>query len=303
MKKTVTTLLIMFFTIGTVFAESAGFSSGFEALEHNRDRANSYDNNWQTQWVANVETILSTPINGVEKTNGKVLQVGDSMSYSYAYGLWARNTNNGATAEDADTIAWIHANVNNDDNGWNWSSRGVTAMNNMGWWAGTIDDIYTDARLNDAQFAILMMNVPTSNPIDLSIVEQRVAEFIAVGIVPILSTIPPRTSATFDIERGNPYNTALRALAQQLSVPLIDYSKEILLRRPNGTWENTLIGNDGVHPSGGVNGYSPSSNPYLPGGDPDTHTTGDAALNSGYLLRTWLAVQKMQEIKALTISE
>ena len=78
----------------------------------------------------------------------------------------------------------------------------------------------------------------------------------------------------------------------------IDYSKEIHLRRPNGTWENTLIGNDGMHPSGGVNGFGPDSDPYTPGGNPVTHTTGDAALNSGYLLRTWLSVQKMQEIKA-----
>lgn len=113
-----------------------------------------------------------------------------------------------------------------------------------------------------------------------------------------MMTIGKRTSATFDIELGNPYNTALRALAQQLELPLIDYSKEILLRRPDGTWENTLIGNGGVHPSGGFNGYNPSSNPYTPGGDPITHTTGDAALNSGYLLRTWLAVQKMQDIRA-----
>ena len=139
--------------------------------------------------------------------------------------------------------------------------------------------------------------MPTLDPNNLTIVRNRIDQFIAVGIVPVLSTIPPRTAPDFDTNLGDPYNEALRALAQELSLPLIDFSKELLLRRPDGTWANTLISSDGVHPSGGVNGYTQISDPYTDGGDASTHTTGDATLNSGYLLRTWLTVQKIKEIK------
>ena len=254
-------------------------------------RANSYDDAWESAWVAKAKTILSTPVSGITKTGGKVLQVGDSMTYSFAYGDWARHKT-GATASDLDTINWMHAGAFDSTDGWSLSSDGTTAMNNAGWDSGFVDNIFVTADLNDAQFAVVMFNVN-----DMTFIKSRINEFIAAGIVPVLSTIPPRTDPVFDTTLGEPYNEALRALAEELSLPLIDYSKEILLRRPNGSWENTLISSDGVHPSGGFNGYSPISDPYADGGDALTHTTGDAALNSGYLLRTWLTVQKMKEIK------
>jgi len=259
----------------------------------NAARANSYDDDWEPAWVANVKAILST---GVGKTPGKVLQVGDSMTYSYAYGNWARHKT-GATASDLDTINWMHAGTSDPAyDGWKLSSDGVTAKNNANWGWNFVDNIFVAPDLNDAQFAVIMFNVN-----DISYVKSRVNEFIAVGIVPVLSTIPPRANLDYNRDKTDPYNLALYALAKELSLPIIDFSKEILLRRPDGTWEKTLIGNesgtDGVHPTGGVNGYSAISDPYADGGDASTHTTGDATLNSGYLLRTWLTVQKMKEIK------
>jgi hypothetical protein len=265
----------------------------------NAARANSYDDPWESAWIARVKTILSTPVPGITKTDGKVLQVGDSMTYSFAYGDWARHKT-GATASDLETINWMHAGAFDTADGWKWSSDGVTAMNNAGWGWGFVDNIFVDPVLNDAQFAVVMFNVN-----DITFVKSRINEFIAAGIVPVLSTIPPRTDLVYNRDKADPYNLALYALAEELSLPLIDFSKEILLRRPNGTWEKTLIGNesgtDGVHPSGGVNGYSPISDPYADGGDASTHTTGNATLNSGYLLRTWLTVQKMKEIKQKVI--
>src|SRR5262249_32001409 len=72
---------------------------------------------------------------------------------------------------------------------------------------------------------------------------------------------------------------------------------EILARRPGTSWQNTLISSDGIHPTASGAGYSPSSDPYTPGGDPATQTTGDACLNDGYLLRSWLTIQKLGEVK------
>jgi len=93
----------------------------------------------------------------------------------------------------------------------------------MGWSSLKVDNIFTFATLNDAQFAFLMMNVPTSDPNDLTIIENRVNQFIAVGIMPVLSTILPRTAPVFDVTLAEPYNEALRALAQRLSLLVIDF--------------------------------------------------------------------------------
>ena len=264
---------------------------------HDASRANSYDDAWESAWIAKVKSILSA---NPGKTAGKVLQVGDSMTFSYAYGDWARHTHSGsatgATVSDVETVNWMHAGVFDATDGWKLSSDGVTAMNNANWGSAFIDNIFVSADLNDAQFAVIMFNVN-----DITFVENRINQFITAGIVPVLSTIPPRTDLDYNRDKADPYNLELIALAEKLSLPIIDYSKEILLRRPNGTWAKTLIGNesgtDGVHPTGGVNGYTAISDPYADGGDPATHTTGDATLNSGYLLRTWLTVQKMKEIK------
>jgi len=45
-------------------------------------------------------------------------------------------------------------------------------------------------------------------------------------------------------------------------------------------------------------GYRADSDPYADGGDALTHTTGAAPLNVGYLLRSWLVVQKLKEVRA-----
>jgi len=266
-------------------------------------RANSYDDAWESAWIANIKTILDA---NQGKYDGKVLQVGDSMTWSMAYGDWARKKDAAtATASDLDTMNWMHAGAYDPADptvakadGWMWSSNGTTAKDNANWGSPFIDNIFVDPDLNDAQFAVIMFNVN-----DIAYVKSRVYKFIDAGIVPVLSTIPPRTNLDYNRDYADPYNLELYALAQELSLPIIDFSKEILLRRPDGTWENTLIGDDGVHPSGPRNGYTPISDPYADGGDATTHTTGDAALNSGYLLRTWLTVQKMKEIKQKVVDQ
>jgi vacuolar-type H+-ATPase subunit F/Vma7 len=185
----------------------------------------------------------------------------------------------------------MHAGTSGNINGWDLSSGGITAEGGMTWDNSKVDNIFTDPTINDAQFAVLMMNVH-----DINYVGQRIDQFIAAGIVPIISTIPPRDHPTYNTTHAQPYNAEVRTLAQQKKIPLIDYWEEILLRRPGTSWINSIIGPDGVHPSG--NEYvDPASDPYAGSGDASTHTTGDAPLNSGYLLRTWLTVQKLKEIK------
>ena len=67
-------------------------------------------------------------------------------------------------------------------------------------------------------------------------------------------------------------NAIIRELAKNLNLPLADFHSECIRRRPEGSWDGTLISRDGVHPSGG------KSNDY-----------SEANLqNCGYALRNWV---------------
>jgi hypothetical protein len=163
------------------------------------------------------------------------------------------------------------------------------------------------AAFNNAQFAVLMLGTndigagrsSTQFSADLdSIVTSLESQHIGV----IISTIPPRAGS--DVTA---YNTAIRSMAQSRGLPLIDFYAEILARQPGTAWNGTLIDSaDGVHPSAqypltGAATYTSSSDPYAVGGDPVTHKTGDACLKVGYLLRSWLTMQKLKEVQSFVV--
>lgn len=263
---------------------------------HDRARANGYDDGWQAAWIAAAKATL---LAGAPKLAGKVLHIGDSMTYSAAYGAWAREaTPAGATADDRAALVWAHAGASGQANGWQLSWQAVTAAGGLAWQSPLIDGLLTDARTRDAQYAVWQLHAPDANPADVSEVRRRVQQFAAAGVVSVLTTVPPRAVAGYDAAVTIPYNAALRALARELQIPIIDLYEEIVLRRPGGTWAGTLISGDGVHLSGTVGSHTPTSDPYATGGDPATHATGAAAAASGYLLRTWLTLSKLAEIRA-----
>ena len=168
-------------------------------------------------------------------------------------------------------------------------------------YAGNIQVDTLVAAFNDAQFAVVMLGTnDPANAGNLSQLNVILDKLEAQHIVPILSTIPPRNDA-FSNDLTIQFNAALASLAQTRSLPLIDYYQEILLRRPGTSWVGTLIASDGIHPTASGAGFSSSSNPYVPGGDAATHTTGDALANVGYLLRSWLTVQKLKEVKLYVV--
>lgn len=77
-----------------------------------------------------------------------------------------------------------------------------------------------------------------------------VDQLIEAGIIPLLTTIPPRVDNA-SYERWVPtLNAALRALAQGRQVPLIDYHRELLPLPDYGLWP------DGVHPAPWYGGES-----------------------------------------------
>jgi MYXO-CTERM domain-containing protein len=150
------------------------------------------------------------------------------------------------------------------------------------------------AAFADAQFAVVMLgtnDAGAGRPVADFTADLTAIVDVLEGrrIVVVLSTIPPRAAG--DV---TPYNAAIRSFAASRGLPLIDYYAEILDRRPGDTWKNTLISGDGVHPTS----VNSAADPYTPGGNPAAHQTGTNATNDGYLLRGWLTVQKLKEVRS-----
>jgi hypothetical protein len=312
----------------------------FTAWGPTKDRANSYDSGWKTAWVDHGRALLGTS----GKTGGFVLEIGDSITHSFAYAAWPIQ-GQGKTAEGAQVMTWARAttwSANSFDvtnkNGWylagadTTSQRGMTSSGGLSLGdflsgccnGGTampattnptiarqliVDPTYTGnlhvdtviAAFGDAQFAVVMLGAnDPGNPYALSDLTTIVDKLEAARILTILSTVPPRNDGISN-QLNVEFNAAVSSLARARSLPLIDFYQEILLRRPGTTWINTLISNDGVHPTANGAGFTLASSPYVPGGDAVTHTTGDALLNVGYLLRSWLTVQKLKEVKRYVI--
>jgi hypothetical protein len=156
------------------------------------------------------------------------------------------------------------------------------------------------AAFERAQIAVLMLG--TNDATAGRSASDFVADLEAIAgalearhIVVVLSTIPPHPSRTGLAEE---YNARIRTLAVARALPLIDFHAEVLARRPGSTWNGTLLGAGDVHPTAQGGGYNSASNPYADGGDAATHRTGEACRNVGYLLRSWLTVQKLKEVRA-----
>jgi len=257
---------------------------------------------------------------GWSGTDGFAVHLGDSITYANGYGQWARY-GSGKTQPDIDICNWLHSSDwpgggNNSASGWYLAAydmpggRSYTAESGIRtdqYISGaadlpSMDEMYTigftnpdGKQYNDAQIAVVMLgtndasgNRQTSAMIaDL---ETIIDKLLDNKIIVALSTLPPKRGDMTDVQN---YNTAIRNLAQTKRLPLIDFYEEVMRRRPGDTWDGTLISSDGVHPSASSGGYLPSSDPYAGNG---------AALSwSGYLLRCWLTVQKIKEIKTEVI--
>lgn len=307
--------------------------------QNDKTRANSYDDAWEANWKAHCQSVLSGATGktaGLVLQVGDSITHSNPYSQWPRYGagktaednavcVWAMTTvafpatnndptntngfylaaadtsgNRGMTASSGiDTTEFVTGNGNGgtampaDTNQSSAAAKvadGTTYTNNL--------NITTVANaFPNAQFAVLMLGTndlgagrATSAFIaDLTtIIDALELKKIAV----VLSTIPPRVSAD-----ATAYNAAIRSLAQSKSLPLIDLYAEILARRPGVTWQNTLIQGDGIHPSS----VNSAADPYTPGGNAATHTTGDNCLSDGYLLRSWLTMQKLKEVKSYVI--
>ncbi len=235
---------------------------------------------------------------------GVVLHVGDSITYANPYGQWARG-GRGQSPQDKKALQWMHCGADDETDGW-WlcrfdhpsGGRSHTAAGGIRLDAmlkgGTRGMLSLEKMLDkySPQIVVLMLGSNDASAPrprhdfqrDMSTAVQQILDHRAVCI---LSTIPPRAGR---LQVTAAYNDAVRRLARQKKLPLIDFEREILMRRPHD-WHGTLIGPDGTHPSASVQKnadekITPSSRP-----------SPQNLRASGYLLRGWLSVKKIAEVK------
>jgi len=291
------------------------------------DKANSYDNGWETGpdgWVVNCKTIHAAWVAGGIGSDGFLVRLGDSITYANPSGQWPRY-GAGKTADDIAICNWMHANAGGTGNvsvdGWYLSAedmpggRSYTAESGIrtgqyltgGADLPSMDEMYTLGFTNpdgkqyrDAEIASILLgtNDASSNRPTAEVeanIEAIADKLLANNIIPILITMPPKRSDMTDVTN---YNAAIYNLAERRKWPLIDFCEEVLRRRPGTTWDGTLISGDGVHPSASGEGtsgadYTSASSPY--------QNNGEALSNVGYLLYSWLTVQKIKEVKTKVI--
>jgi GDSL-like lipase/acylhydrolase family protein len=146
--------------------------------------------------------------------------------------------------------------------------------------------------------ALIMFGTNDLGQLELKEYEEKTREVVQRcldnGTVVILSTIPPRSGM---LDKSRQFTMALRKIAREMKVPLVDYFGEILKRRPtdwDGTLEQfkdagndvynvpTLISRDGVHPS----------NPQKYSGD----YSEEGLRSNGFVLRNYVTLMTYADV-------
>jgi len=243
----------------------------------------------QPYWLAEMTAVHAT----FQGTKGNIARFGDSITYSGASFNPLQWDASNRSPEDMAAQEWLQGYINPAC--WSWQDDAVAASN--GCYSGTrsewplrvgdqhptLSNIEHWLHKLEPELAVVMWGTNDLGPDDLLTYTNNMRQVIQAckdyGTIPLLSTIPPRRN--YDTKSAQ-FAQAMRDLAVELSVPLIDYNQEILTRRPGGTWDGTLISGDGVHPS-----YDPDH----------INDFAESALNSvGYCLRNYMSLHALYEV-------
>ncbi|MBN1458642.1 MAG: SGNH/GDSL hydrolase family protein [Armatimonadetes bacterium] len=237
---------------------------------------------------------------GFTGTEGVVLHLGDSITFAAPYTAWARH-GKGKTPEDEAILKWSHCGKRNELDGWYLASHEVSDLSSYTAASGIRADQYLAGGFKgllplddivkkyNPQIAIVMLGTNDAwqgRPANefASDMNRLLRRLLENGTVPVLSTIPPMIPAP---ELGDQYNAELWKLAEHHKLPLIDFHGEIVGRRPDGSWNGAILNKDDPHPTASRVGVTPESEP-----------TEENLRESGYLLRGWLSVRKLAEVKS-----
>jgi lysophospholipase L1-like esterase len=220
---------------------------------------------------------------GFKGQRGYVAQFGDSITYSLAF--WAPigwdEPQQYIALDDGlpktpEKVRWRDFVKGTRD-------KGPDHANYSGWTVGQLPGAVDAALKRDQpEVAIVMIGtndiaggrVPATYGDNLT---QVVQKCLAAHCIPILNTIPPRRDRDDAVGQ---VNDIIRAVARKHRVPLVDFYAECLRLRPGQSWDGTIIGDDGVHPTGG------DSNVY----------TEDNMRVCGYALRNWVNFLALRQV-------
>jgi lysophospholipase L1-like esterase len=251
-----------------------------------------------------VPAMISIARQGKDRTKaGVVLSLGDSLTYANQSTRWAKNPD-GASAEEKAVLTWSHAGRKNDSDGW-WlaavdrpgnrsetAASGVRTDEFLRGGKGGLPPLKAILEQYRPQVAFVLLGANDASagrkPDEVEKEMRSIIEMLLNnGTIPVLQTVAPRAQDGKN-ELSRKYNELYVALAREKKIPLIDLYGEFVTRAPDGAWKTQLLGNDGIHFSGELAGGPPS----------EKHLA-----NCGYLLRCWLAVQKLKEIKTSVIDQ
>jgi hypothetical protein len=229
---------------------------------------------------------------------GVVIHIGDSITYANQYSGWARY-GKGKTPQDLAVCTWMHVGKDDDSDGFflcrvdrpggrsDTACSGIRSNEYLEGGKSGMPPLAEIVRKYNPQMAVVMLGTNDVNggrtPAQIKADLGKIVDALtANGTVPVLSTIPPIKGKDDAVKA---VNGTILELVREKKIPHIDYHGEIVKRRPTD-WLGTLISSDGVHPTGEQGGAGPGSEP-----------TEANLKNSGQLLRGWLSVRKIAEVK------
>ena len=245
-------------------------------------------------WLAEM-TAVHADFQGVK---GHIARFGDSITYSGAFFKPLQWDFTNRTPADAAAQEWLQSYIT--PSCWSWQDDAVAYSN--GCYSGMTAAWPLQVEQNPAmtniehwlnklqpEMAVVMWGTNDLGPFNVATYTSNMRQVIQAckdyGTIPLLTTIPPRRG--YEIKSAD-FAQAMRDLAAEMSVPLIDYHQEVLTRRSGTSWDGTLISGDGVHPSynaATASDFSPSS------------------LNSnGYLLRNWVTLHGLYDVYEQVLS-
>lgn len=227
-------------------------------------------------------------------TPGVVIHIGDSITYANGYGAWARH-GQGQTAEDKAVLEWMHTGKQDNTDGWYLAAvdregnrsdtavSGITLQQYLQGGKSGIPSIAKQIETYNPQIVVMMLGTNdvgqgrtlTEYKADL---ETAVKTVLDNGTVLVLTTLSPWQGKT---ELVSKYNDVIREVAKEHGLPLVDFYAAIMTLAPND-WNGTIIGKGDAHPNAG---------------DATAAPTDENFRKSGYLLRGYLTVKKLEEVK------
>ncbi|PCJ62867.1 MAG: hypothetical protein COA79_01705 [Planctomycetota bacterium] len=230
-------------------------------------------------------------------SKGKVVPLGDSITYANQAGKWARY-GKGKNKDEMAISRWMKSNKNDKSNGWwlaandqprgrSWTAAsGITSGQYIKGGFHGLPSADNILKAHNPQIALIMLG---TNDMKKKVTAEKYGQnmetiykkCMANGTIPVACSVIPTTWGSEAVVKA--YNEQIFNIAKKLKIPFVDLNGEFMKRRPGKTWLGTLISKDGAHPT-----HKLSAGP----------ATEENLKNDGYLLKCYYQVHKVMEIKS-----